>query len=521
MKRKYQVFISSTFSGLKDERHQAMLGILAAGHLPLALEYHGVEAFPRIGVIKEAIAECQFYVLILGHRYGSVGEGQPTGEEKSYVELELNFAQENHLRILAFVMPRDRAQTLRNQLARPDDLNEVKNEQKFWNLYDRLTLDINEIYHKPFSSPDHIYTELYAYFNREHSDVKGYIPEPVDEEDTNILRISSGNQILREAIQRLGQFKFVDPRLSISPEKKEALGKAFLQLHGDHIQEKWQKVFIESGSTLTYVAKELCQKLPTMREGKTNRKVITNNSLAYLYLWLCSGVLCHPEPDGPPDDKYGGMYGALTERDRFPDYANPALDIYDPDAVGIIKQMSRSIFGDPEENKHSILLAAASALQLSDAVDARKVDPKKPDDISIPETDEDVLAKLKLCRGFHGGSYQNRLFKRAMFLSKIPAFIFIHDEKIDYPIRVGVCHFLCDNGYSWDDFLGSYPLSIWVACERETVGSVRDQMRTYLNAGDWTVETYGDSSITPIVLTYNAAFLKSCRDNGIRLHKEV
>ncbi len=505
LKRKYQVFISSTFSDLKDCREQAVLGIVKAGHLPLALEYSGPEPAGKLKVIQDAIADCQYYVIILGHRYGSIGAGQPKGQAKSYIEMELDYALEKNLKVLAFVLPQKTVQAMRNDLRRPDDVAEIENEERYWELYRRLTDGLHDPFYRPFSLPNEIFVELFGYFSKDHDDVKGYIPEPIAEEDANILRISSSNEIIRDTIQTLGQFKFVDPRLSVAKERKIALARAFYQLHGDHIAEKWKKVFIESGSTLVYVARELAPKLPRMGAGRTDGKVITNNSLAYLYLWLCSGVLCHPEPEGPPDNKYGGMFGALSDRDRIPDYKRPPLGDYDPDAVELVNAMSKSVFGEPADNGHSILLGAASGLQLSDQV---KIEGGGLSPEGINE-----------CRGFHGGSYQNRLFKRCMYQARIPLFLFIHDDKIDCPVRPGVCHFLCDSEYLWDDFAEQYPLSIWVGCQSNSIRTIQAKAHQWLTAGDWLIATYGEATSTPILMATNGAFRACCDKIGVTLYE--
>lgn len=112
LNRKYQVFISSTFSDLKDHRTAAILGIVKARHMPIALENYPPDGEAKIKVIHEAIAECQFYVIILGCRYGTVPAGQKAGEEKSYVEIELDYAQRQGLKVLAFVMDMNLARDL-------------------------------------------------------------------------------------------------------------------------------------------------------------------------------------------------------------------------------------------------------------------------------------------------------------------------------------------------------------------------------------------------------------------------
>lgn len=503
LKRKYQVFISSTFSDLAEARQQATLAVVRAGHFPLNLEYTGPDPASKLDFIKDAIAECQYYVLILGHRYGSIGTGQQEGQERSYVEIELDEAERNHLNVLAFVMQRDKVTGLRNRLKRPTDATEIENDRQYWRLYDRLTDHLKGPFYRPFSKPEDIFLHLLVYLSTDHPNVKGYIPEPMAEDEANTLRISSSNEILKDTIQRLGQFKFVDPRLGIAKEKKLALARAFSQLHGEHLGDKWKRVFIESGSTLAYIAKELAPRLSKMVDGRSERKIMTNNALAYLYLWLCAGVLCHPDPEGPPDNKYGAMFGALTNRDRIPDYTQPPLAAYDPDAVELISVMSSSIFGESTHNSHSILLGAASALQLSDTVNI--------DDGGV------VPAGLSECRGFHGGSYPNRLFKRCMYLSRIPTFIFMHDEKINARVTPGICHFLCDSVYTWDRFKIDHPTSLWIACDCATLPAVLEETKRWLTEGDWNIVTYGDYTTVPIVMATNGAFRAACKQIGVTL----
>src|SRR5687767_7931893 len=100
IQRFYRVFISSTFKDLQEHRTKAMLAIVSAGHMPLCLENWTPQTKTDLDVIRNAVAECQFYVIILGHRYGSV----PKVESKSYIEIELDCAEKAGLEILPFVM---------------------------------------------------------------------------------------------------------------------------------------------------------------------------------------------------------------------------------------------------------------------------------------------------------------------------------------------------------------------------------------------------------------------------------
>jgi len=88
VRRRLQVFISSTFSDLKTERQAAVEAILSAGHIPAGMELFTAGDESQMEVIKQWIDESDVYLLILGGRYGSI---EPrTG--KSYTQLEYEYA---------------------------------------------------------------------------------------------------------------------------------------------------------------------------------------------------------------------------------------------------------------------------------------------------------------------------------------------------------------------------------------------------------------------------------------------
>ena len=87
-KRKLQVFISSTFADLQEERQAAVEAILTAGHIPAGMELFTAGDESQMNVIKRWIDESDVYLLILGGRYGSI---EPTSQ-KSYVQLEYDYA---------------------------------------------------------------------------------------------------------------------------------------------------------------------------------------------------------------------------------------------------------------------------------------------------------------------------------------------------------------------------------------------------------------------------------------------
>ena len=88
LKKRLQVFVSSTFTDLKEERQAAVEAILAAGHIPAGMELFSAGDESQMEVIKQWIDESDIYVLILAGRYGSI----ETNSGKSYTHLEYEYA---------------------------------------------------------------------------------------------------------------------------------------------------------------------------------------------------------------------------------------------------------------------------------------------------------------------------------------------------------------------------------------------------------------------------------------------
>lgn len=88
MKRKLQIFISSTFLDLREDRQAAVSAILKAGHIPAGMELFTSGDQSQMDVIKRWIDESDAYMLILGARYGSI---EPR-TKLSYTELEFDYA---------------------------------------------------------------------------------------------------------------------------------------------------------------------------------------------------------------------------------------------------------------------------------------------------------------------------------------------------------------------------------------------------------------------------------------------
>lgn len=99
--KKYQVFISSTYTDLIEERQTVVEGVLNAGHIPAGMESFKAGTTQE-ETIKEWIKGSDIYVLILGPRYGSLNK-----DGISYTQWEYNLAKEYNKPMFALVLTDD------------------------------------------------------------------------------------------------------------------------------------------------------------------------------------------------------------------------------------------------------------------------------------------------------------------------------------------------------------------------------------------------------------------------------
>ncbi|XZF16040.1 DUF4062 domain-containing protein [Chitinophagaceae bacterium MMS25-I14] len=86
--KRLQVFVSSTYKDLIEERQAAVQAILSNGHIPAGMELFSAGDESQMTVIKHWIEQSDVYLLILGGCYGSI---EPTSG-KSYTQLEYEYA---------------------------------------------------------------------------------------------------------------------------------------------------------------------------------------------------------------------------------------------------------------------------------------------------------------------------------------------------------------------------------------------------------------------------------------------
>lgn len=96
--KRFQVFVSSTFRDLEAERQEVMHALLELDCMPSGMELFPAANETQWNLIKKVIDDCDYYILIVAGRYGSVG---PEGH--SYTEMEYRYALESGKPIISFL----------------------------------------------------------------------------------------------------------------------------------------------------------------------------------------------------------------------------------------------------------------------------------------------------------------------------------------------------------------------------------------------------------------------------------
>jgi hypothetical protein len=95
---KYQVFISSTYEDLKQEREIVIKAVLEMGHIPIGMEMFSAADEEQWRIIARHIDESDYYCVLVAHRYGSVTEGI------SYTRKEYQYAIDQGIPALGFLV---------------------------------------------------------------------------------------------------------------------------------------------------------------------------------------------------------------------------------------------------------------------------------------------------------------------------------------------------------------------------------------------------------------------------------
>jgi len=98
MEKRYQVFVSSTYEDLREERQEVIQALLELDCIPSGMELFPAADEDQWSLIKKVIDDCDYYLVIIGGRYGSLN-----ADGKSYTQMEYEYALSSGKPIVAFL----------------------------------------------------------------------------------------------------------------------------------------------------------------------------------------------------------------------------------------------------------------------------------------------------------------------------------------------------------------------------------------------------------------------------------
>jgi hypothetical protein len=122
MQRRYEIFISSTYQDLKEERASIEKAILALRHFPVGMELFRSGRVPPWEIISRAIDRCDYYVVVLANMYGTLVRG----EDWSYTEKEYRYALSKKKPIMAFVISEEGSRNWPSGRTEQDETKRMK-----------------------------------------------------------------------------------------------------------------------------------------------------------------------------------------------------------------------------------------------------------------------------------------------------------------------------------------------------------------------------------------------------------
>lgn len=465
-RRRYEVFVGSTFRELKEARQQIIEAILLTGHIPCGTELWPAEPQAPIGVINDYLYPCDIHVLIIGYRYGSLVPNKPI----SFTHWEYLQSKGNKP-LLVFMQEDSEVENCRAEIRKkfPDD-PDLKNEEKF----QEFRADLKKGEHSmlvhftmancgiPKLAGDCIAAlgrlTTFGLASGQLSPSSGWIRADSHEGETLIA--IEGNPFLKRVMDQVRQFEVLAKRLTKTVEAKKAMARYFWFYMQWRVRD-WAKrnqpkkqakksenggaanvdlnLFFESGSTLAYVALEFEQAVLNEAGVHEDWHIRTNNILCLLQFELHTPLDGRRFPDGKPDprDKYGAIFpqkwGVLHREP--PKRPRAKLSHEEEDAVSDLR-----VEFCPSGHGPTLVLATASGW----------------------DTDNLELS----FRGPHVGSHKNMLFKRVIFTSKNPVVLFLDAEKLGFRCQDN-CYPIFDREFPVEKWIKNFPVALCIGWETQ------------------------------------------------------
>lgn len=234
MEKKYQIFVSSTYLDLIEERQAAVEAILELGHIPAGMELFN-SGKEQMETIKKWIDESDIYMLILGGRYGSIEEES----QKSYTHLEYEYALQKKMPIFSIIIDdgelKARVASCLSNNGEINYIQEIENVKK----YNEFKKEVSQKIYGNFKEIKDIKIQVFKqvnYIEKEHK-LLGWVKK--EEVDLEIKKLKEQNHKLAEEIVKASQNEICDRKKK--DKCNEELGNIYSK---DNMVEKY-KEFLE------------------------------------------------------------------------------------------------------------------------------------------------------------------------------------------------------------------------------------------------------------------------------------
>jgi hypothetical protein len=441
MRRKYQVFISSSFEDLKEHREGLIIATLRERHIPFGMEMLHGSTVRSLDLIEERIRESDIFVVLVGARHGSRISDEP--KALAFTETEYELALKYKLPVLAFVLNDAEYKEARDKLRRDDPEREADDDlDRFRSRVAKTDGGSRNVVRFSMGNVAHLREQYSGALHdavgsiEENGSRGGWVRGSAYDALNSQIHLDTAvdNEFFRDMAKSLNRFSKLAERTKVRKASKQAISRFFWERYFAKLHEKnVPALYFESGSSIAFVSQEFIQRVLSQsdswaEQGMNERvRVSTNNVLTYLQFTLRESpwrpMDVRLNPPGPISDDYGGTYGEL--RSVFQESAPTTNDIRRLSLPeGTMKRVNRV--------RTSLLKALSQSglvLMTASGVDTNPDSPYP---------------------GPHVGSYHNMLLKRALLSLDCPKVLFLHPEKWGFGFRWGNCHAVCDPAFSWE-----------------------------------------------------------------------
>lgn len=265
--KKYQIFISSTYTDLIEPRQKVIESILKQYHFPIGMEMFSAADDEQWDIIKETIESSDFYILLIGSRYGSL-----TTQGIGYTEKEYDYAKEIGVPILTFLKDDTLPTTPQERETDPIKIQKLQNFRE--KVQDNKMM---EVWKNSDDLAHRVSMALMKEFTRKNR--VGWIRGDSISEDASkeLLALSRENRELKEAISKLEALTN-----SRKPELELVINNNSL-LNISIPDTDWSDIFIDTPEELSLEIPEHLAYFVTLEDIEKYNKALPNEQKIHEY----------------------------------------------------------------------------------------------------------------------------------------------------------------------------------------------------------------------------------------------